>query len=230
MGHRRSLAPRSAAKRAASLIALGLLLAVSAFPGSLKPGSRKEDTSWKNYYNAQGSYCVDYLSKWTSGKAFDGAGFFVKPAKSLAEIDVALFKDHRAGAALSDEVQIHLDSLKKFELAQNVQLLDRHETTISEGHPALFAKHSYYDPQNNATIVDEIIFSENAGMLFRLELTSPEDELARFHPLFQRLVNSFRFDCAPHLIPRDFGSVRTQKDGAAQPPRPVVGLPHSAAN
>jgi hypothetical protein len=206
-----------------------LCLSLSAFAGSPPKGDR----SWKNYYNQQGSYCVDYPSHWVSGDAFEGGGFFLIPvanprSKSLAEIDVSVLEGRRAGSNLVDEVLSHLDDLKKFGLAESLRVLERHDAMLS-GSPALFASDTYDDPQSGAAMVDEIVFAARAGMLYRLELTSGAGQLARFDPVFQHLVSSFRFDCPPHPIPRDFGTSRARDERPAIITRPVA-VSHPVAN
>ncbi len=209
---------------------MAAFLAQSAFAGS----PPKEDRSWKNYYNPRGSYCVDYPSRWVSGDAFEGTGFFLKPVpdahwKSLAEIDVGVISDRIAGATLLDEAQLHLDGLRKFELAEEVRLLEQHETRLFSS-PALFTSDSYYDPQNAAAMVEEVLFAEHGGMLYRLEVASRADQSARFERVFQRLVSSFQFDCPPHPVPRDFASSQAEKHRSALIARPIAASPHSVAN
>jgi hypothetical protein len=169
----------------------------------------KEDTTWKNYYNPQGSYCVDYLSRWVSGDAFEGAGFFLNPPlnphfSSLAEMDVAVLDDDPEAASLPDEVKMHMDGLSKFVLAEKMHLQEQHDTELSGG-KALFSSATYYDPQNRAPMVEELVFADHSGKLYRLTLSTGADQLQRFEPLFQHLVRSFQFDCAPHPVSRDFG-------------------------
>jgi hypothetical protein len=214
----------------------GLLCAAVAFlPVCGWAGSiPKEDSAWKNYYNAQGHYCVDYPSRWISGDAFEGAGFFLKPAghggsKSLAEIDVAVLKDRAAGTSLVGEAQLHLDGLRKFELAEHIELLEQHDTLLY-GNPALLTRDTYYDPQNAARMIDEIIFADHDGMLYRLELASRADEVERFEAVFRHQVSSFRFDCPPHAIPRDFAASGTKKERAVTIAHPVAIYPHPLAN
>jgi len=157
----------------------------------------RADSSWKTYYNPQGHYCVDYLSRWVSGDAFEGAGFYLyPPSRSLTEIDVAVVADRSETSTLPEEVQVHWDGLTRFGLAERIQPLEQHDAQLS-GRPALFTKNTYYDPQNHAMMVDEIILSMEAGRLYRLELSSGAEELKRSEPLFQRLVSSFQFDCQP---------------------------------
>jgi hypothetical protein len=215
--------------RGGLLVAASLLL-LPVFAGP--PSS--EDRSWKNYYNPQGRYCIDYPSRWTSGGALEGAGFFVKPksnqySKPLAEIDVAVLPNRVAETTLTEEAQLRMAALRNFERAEGLQLIDQHDTQVS-GSPALFSRDTYYDPESRIPMVDEVIFANHGGMLYRLELTSRADELGRFEPVFQHQVSSFRFDCPPHRIPRNFGSVDSKKDRAAAITQPVLIHPHAAAN
>jgi hypothetical protein len=193
----------------------------------------REDTAWKNYYSPQGGYCVDYLSRWVSGYAFEGVGFFLKPpanahSRSLAEIDVAVL-DQRDGLTLADEVQLHIDGLRKFELAERIQLRGQHEAQLSGG-PALFSADTYFDPQNKTMVDDEMVVANHGGKLYRLELTTDSDGLKRFEPTFQRMLNSFRFDCPPHAVPRDFPASLARKPNPVTITRPAVIPPRAAAN
>jgi hypothetical protein len=178
----------------------------------------KDDRSWKNYYNQQGGYCVDYPSRWLTGEALDGAGFVLIPApsrhsSSVAEIDGAMLPLDAAGSTLLEEGQLHLKDRNKFGLAEKIELVDQHETSLF-GAPALFLRDIYVDPQSRREMVDEIVFATHGGVLYRLELATRADELKRFDAVFQHLVNSFRFDCPAHAVPRNFAGVRKKDDEA----------------
>lgn len=203
----------------------------------------RDDGAWKNYYNRQAGYCVDYPSHWVSGEAFEGSGFFLLPApnrhsSSLAEIDGAVLPEglrpeaalpgNAASFTLIEEAQLHVEHLGKFGLAEQPKLVEQHDTLLF-GSPALFTEDSYYDPQNHQAMVDEIVFANHAGMLYRLELASRADELDRFEPVFQRLVGSFRFNCVAHALPRSFGDSHGRKDREASLAGPLAIYPHPVA-
>jgi hypothetical protein len=165
----------------------------------------KQDRSWKLYNNPQWGYCVSYPSRWLKGDAFDGAGIFVetgarKSSKPLGAIDVGALPapeppPARATAlSLVDDLEVHLDGLKKFERAEDMVLLEKREMQIV-GSSALFTKDRYYDAQERATWVEEIIFMHHKGALYRLELECRADQLPRFEPVFNMFVSTFRFDC-----------------------------------
>jgi len=169
------------------------------------PQTSKQDRSWKPYTNLQWGYCVSYPSRWLKGDAFDGAGIFVETglkrfSKPLGEIDIGVLPaDLTAAQALpiklTDDLETHFDGLKKFERAESIEILEKRELQIL-GSPALFTKDRYYDPQDRATWVEEIIFTRHKGALYRLELECRNDQLERFEPVFQTFVGTFRFDCA----------------------------------
>ncbi len=191
----------------------------------------RQDRSWSNYYNPKANYCVDYPSRWITGDAFEDFGFYLKPDdKYLTEIDVTALPDHNSATTLIEEFQAHIDSLRKFELAGNIQILARREILLF-GSPALSTKYSYFDPQNSATMLDEVVFAIHAGILYRLELaTRAGDQRKRFEVVFQRLITSFRFDCPPHPLPRGFASSRQAKGTPIPITRPPISTPHSAGN
>ncbi len=88
-----------------------------------------------------------------------------------------------ASVPLVENVQAHLDGLKKFERAQKLELLDKHEMQLV-GSSALFTKDRYYDPLERASWVDEIVFTSRSQTLYRLELECRADQLTRFEPVF----------------------------------------------
>lgn len=166
----------------------------------------KLDRSWKTYRNVEWGYCVSYPSRWLRGDALDGAGLFVetgvkKFSKPVGEIDVIVFPegtvvDHESPVPLTlvDSLKVHLDGLKKFERAEQVEVLESRPMQLL-GISALFTKDRYHDPQDRSSWVDEIVFAKYKNRLYRLELTSQTDQLARFEPVFARVVSTFRFEC-----------------------------------
>lgn len=184
------------------LIACLLICVAQAFASGQAP---KQDRSWKPYENAQWGYCVSYPSRWMKGDAFDGAGIFVATglkrfSKPLGEIDVGALPaaseaDARpASFTFVDDLEAHLNGLKKFERAESLEILEKRGMQVA-GVPALFTKDRYYDPQERASWIDEIIFTERKGRLYRLELECRADQVERFEPVFQMFVGTFRFDC-----------------------------------
>jgi hypothetical protein len=166
----------------------------------------KQDRSWKLYSNPQWGYCVSYPSRWLKGDAFDGAGIFIqssakRSSKPLGAMDVGALSGPESNLAraapvnLLEDFEVHLDGLKRFERAESVVLLDKKELEI-QGSSALFTKDRYYDPQDRATWMEEIIFVHHKGTLYRLELECRADQLERFEPVFNLFVSTFRFDCS----------------------------------
>jgi hypothetical protein len=191
---------------------------------SLSASSLPANGPWKIYYNPLGQYCIDYPSRWQPAEAFEGAGLLLKPgialhSKSPGEIDVEVLSDRRANAngearaVLLKELQTHLDDLKKFERAENLEVLERRDILFF-GSSALFVKDRYYDPQDRAVWVDEIIFINRGGTLYRLELTCRADELSRFEAVFTRLTSTFQFDCPARVTPLDIKASRRANPGS----------------
>jgi len=163
----------------------------------------RQDGAWKRYQNPQWGYCVSYPSRWLKGDAFDGAGIVVKAgirrrSRAVGEIDIGALSNaagHPATLTLVQDLEGHLDGLKKFERAEQIEVLEKREMQLV-GSSALFTKDRYYDPQDRAKWVDEIVFANRNGALYRLELECRADQLARFEPVFTRFVSSFQFDCS----------------------------------
>lgn len=169
------------------------------------PQPAKQDRTWKPYTNSQWDYCISYPSHWLKGDAFDGAGIYVETgvkrySKPLGEIDVGVMPAEVESAvatpvSLVENLQVHFDGLKKFERAEAIEVLEKREMKLA-GSSALFTKDRYYDPQERATWIEEIIFTHHKGALYRLELECRDDQLERFEPVFQTFVSTFRFDCS----------------------------------
>lgn len=165
----------------------------------------KQDRSWKGYRNQQLGFCLNYPRRWLKGDAFDGAGFYIetglkKYSRPLGEIDVGVLPPlssqapHTAGVGLTENLQAHLDGLKNFERAENMEVLEKRNMEFL-GSPALFTKDRYYDPQDRHTWVDEVIFVQRKDKLFRFELECSADQLLRFESVFTQLLDSFQFEC-----------------------------------
>jgi hypothetical protein len=165
----------------------------------------KQDRSWKQYRNQQLGYCVSYPNRWLKGEAFEGAGFYVatglkKYSRPLGEIDVGVLPPlptdapHTTDISLTENLQAHLDGLKTFERARNMEVLEKRSMQFL-GSPALFMKDRYYDPQDRHMWIDEVVFVQRENRLFRFELECSADQLERFEPVFTRLLSSFQFEC-----------------------------------
>ncbi len=166
----------------------------------------RQDSSWKRYYNQQWGYCVSYPSRWLKGDAFEGAGIFVetgvkKYSRPIGEIDVAVLPDLPSGPnmatpiTLFDDLQTHLDGLKRFERAQQMEVLEKRGMDLA-GSSALFTKDRYYDPLERAKWVDEIVLAHRKDVLYRIELECRADQLGRFEPVYTHFVSTFQFDCS----------------------------------
>jgi hypothetical protein len=165
---------------------------------------QKLDRSWKRYRNGDYGYCVSYPSRWQRGEAFDGAGLFVETgakrySRPTGAIDFAAIstvpKDARAvPVSLVENLQDHLAGLRKFERAERMEILEKRELRV-QGSAALFTKHRYYDPQERATWMEEVLFVNRNETVYRLELDCRADQIERFAPVFEYLVGTLQFDC-----------------------------------
>lgn len=185
---------------------LCILSGVVTGASSSKQDWPKQDRNWKPYKNPEWGYCVSYPSRWLKGDAFDGAGIYVETGKQryskpLGSMDVGALPNPDVSLASArpvsflDDFEVHLDVLKKFERAESVVILDKREMQLLGG-SALFIKDRYYDPQDRADWAEEIVFTRHKGTLYRLELECRADQLARFEPVFDLFMRTFRFDCA----------------------------------
>ena len=95
---------------------------------------------------------------------------------------------------LTNIVDLHLQGLKKFERAQQVEVLERREVKFRDT-AALLTKERYLDPQDKAKWVSELLLARHNKLLYRLELVCRDDQLDRFEAVFARFVNTFQFDC-----------------------------------
>jgi hypothetical protein len=89
---------------------------------------------------------------------------------------------------------MHLAGVKKFQRAQQVQILEKRPVSLL-GANALLAKDRYYDPQDRSDWVDEILFVRHNGVLYRVALECRPDQLERFESVFTHLVETFHFNC-----------------------------------
>jgi hypothetical protein len=166
--------------------------------------NEKQDRSWKRYRNSSLGYCVSYPGRWYRGDAFDGAGLFVetgntKFSRPSGAIDFGVLstplKDARAvPVSLVQDLADHLEGLQKFERAERMEVLEKREMKF-QGHAALFTKNRYYDPQERATWIEEVLFVNSNDSLYRLELQCRAGEIDRFEPVFVHLLSTFQFDC-----------------------------------
>ena len=186
-----------------SLWTLGILASALLCATAAKaPSSNKLDAAWKRYGNKELGYCVNYPSRWQRGEAFDGAGMYFatgmkKFSRPLGEIDVGAVLERPSAEPVlppAEYLQIHLENLKKFERAAQLEVLEQKQMNLF-GHPALFTKDRYFDPLDNRTWVDEIILARNQNRLYRLELECRADQVERFEAVFSHFVETFKFDC-----------------------------------
>ncbi len=183
------------------------------FQEAIKPNADRTDRSWKRFRNPQLGYCVSYPSRWNRGAAFDGSGLFVEAGakighsnKPAAEIDIGPMavdtsEDARLEPArltgeedLVQDVKEHLADLKRFVRAERLEVLDQHSLTVQGSH-ALYLKDSYYDALERSHWVEELVFVQHQGQVYRLEMHFPPEQEQRFEPVFAYLVNSFELDC-----------------------------------
>lgn len=190
------------------LCCLGLWIVVGYAPAAASSKTvspPKQDRAWKRYRNEQLGYCLSYPKRWLRGDAFDGTGFYVetgvkKYSKPLGEIDVGVLSPlsdnspHTSAVSLVENLRLHLEGLKTFERAENMEVLEKRTLQFRDS-PAIFTKDRYYDPQDRHTWIDEVIFVQHKDTLFRFELECSADQLARFESVFTLLLDSFQFEC-----------------------------------
>jgi hypothetical protein len=166
---------------------------------------QKMDRSWKRYRNDEYGYCVSIPSRWVQGEAFEGAGLYVETGKKkfsrpMGAIDFEAIASAPPDArvlpvTLVDDLKDHLSGLQKFERAERMQILEQRELSV-QGSAALFAKHRYYDPQERATWLEEVLFVNRNATVYRFEMDCREDQIERFDPVFEHLVGTVQFDCS----------------------------------
>jgi len=125
-----------------------------------------------------------YIAPQLPSDRFLGFGVLSTPLKDARAVPVSLVQD------LKD----HLEGLKKFERAERMEVLEKREMNF-QGHAALFTKNRYYDPQERATWVEEVLFVNRDESLYRVELQCRAGEIKRFEPVFAYLLSTFQFDC-----------------------------------
>lgn len=168
--------------------------------------SQKLDRSWKRYRNPQFGYCVSIPSRWAKGEAFEGAGLYVesgvrKFSRPMGAIDFEAMatpdpRDARlVPVNLAASLQDHLVGLQKFERAERMEILEKRQMRV-QGSDALFTKHRYYDPQERATWMEEVVFVNRNDTVYRFELDCRVDQIERFAAVFEHLVDTVQFDCS----------------------------------
>lgn len=159
---------------------------------------QKLDRSWKRYRNPEFGYCVSIPSRWAKGEAFEGAGLYVqsgmrKTSRPLGVIDFEAITS--APMSLAADLQDHLAVLQKFERAERMEILEKHEMRV-QGSDALFTKHRYYDPQERATWMEEVLFVNRNDTVYRFEVDCRADQIERFAAVFEHLIGTVEFDCS----------------------------------
>lgn len=184
------------------LVSVAATLIVPALPADISPDLA---SSWKHYRNKQWGYCINYPSNWFKGDAFDGSGIFIKArvkkhARFLGEIDVSAILaspdnlNHSVPIKLTESLQTHLDGLRKFERAQELEILEQRPIELHDT-AALFTKDRYFDPQDGKRWIDETVLVNRGQILYTLELVCRSEQVAHFEPVFTHFVGTFQPDC-----------------------------------
>jgi hypothetical protein len=167
-------------------------------PDHILAGSAsKLDSAWRTYANKKLGYCVEYPSRWVRATAFEGEGIYFETGEKkfslpIAEIDVSVLDDKILQT--EDYVRIHLEGLRKFERAEQVEILESRAIALPNA-AGLLNKNRYFDPQDGKPWVDELVVAVHGQKLYRLELECRADRIGRFEPVFARVLKSFRLDC-----------------------------------
>ena len=189
----------------ATILSIAATLIPSALPADISPDIA---SSWKHYRNKQWGYCINYPAHWFKGDAFEGSGIFIKArakkhVRFLGEMDVSAIPDgpdnlnHPVPVRLTESLQTHLDGLRKFERAQQLEILEQRPIEL-HGTAALFTKDRYFDPQDGKRWIDEIVLVNRDQTLYTLELVCRSEQVAHFEPVFTQFVSTFQLDCRSH--------------------------------
>ncbi|MBV9265302.1 MAG: hypothetical protein JO061_03950 [Acidobacteriaceae bacterium] len=179
-----------------ALICLALLPVTLSAASLPRRGPLKQDLSWKRYTNKTLGYCLSYPARWVRGEAFDGTGMFFetgvkKFSLPIGEMDIGVSS---ATDELPQLVAIHLDGIKKFQRARDMEILDRRTLNLA-GAQALFTKDRYTDPLEKENWIEEFVLARYKNALYRLEMVCRAEHVERFEPMFSRFVKTFRFEC-----------------------------------
>lgn len=110
----------------------------------------------------------------------------------IGEIDVSVLRDKPLQTA--DYLKVHLEQLRKFERAEQLELLETRSITLSDI-GGFLTRNRYFDPQDQRPWFDELVVVGRGDRLFRLELECRAESLPRFEPVFSRVLNSFHLNC-----------------------------------
>jgi hypothetical protein len=131
--------------------------------------------------------------------AFEGDGMYVetgvkKFSLPIGEIDVSVVRD--GVVPLEDYIKLHVESLRKFERAQDVEVLETRAITLRDASGVLI-RNRYFDPQDAKPWIDEfaVVMQRDSERIYRLELECRADAVQRFEVVFERVLNSFHLDC-----------------------------------
>lgn len=112
----------------------------------------------------------------------------------IGEIDVSIVRD--GVVPPEDYIKLHVESLRKFERAQDVEVLETRPITLHDLSGVL-TRNRYFDPQDAKPWIDElvVVMQRDNGKIYRLELECRADAVQRFEAVFARVLNSFQLDC-----------------------------------
>jgi hypothetical protein len=142
---------------------------------------------------------VEYPAHWVRAAAFDGDGMYFetgvkKFSLPIGEIDVSILRD--GIVPLQDYIKLHVENLRKFERAQDVEVLETRAITLGDLSGVL-TRNRYFDPQDAKPWIDELVVvtRRDNEKVYRLELECRADVVQRFEAVFTRVLNSFHVDC-----------------------------------
>ena len=156
----------------------------------------KQDVSWKHYFNRDAKYCIGYPNRWLREQTPDGSGFTLATGVNrfsmpVGEMDITVTRATDDAAHL---IEAHLEGVKKFVRASNIELLEKREMVVS-GASAVFTKDRYRDPLEKADWIEELVLARHNNALYRLEMVCRADHVSRFELMFLRFVHSLELDC-----------------------------------
>lgn len=139
---------------------------------------------------------MEYPKHWIRSDAAGETGIAFSTGEKrysmpVGEIDVTVLTTPDDSSQL---LQAHMEGVKKFVRAEEMQILDSENITV-DGTPATLMKDRYRDRLEKQDWTEEIIYARHDDKLYRLEVVSRSDEAARFQLMFGRMVRSFSFEC-----------------------------------
>jgi len=159
----------------------------------------------KRYYNKNFDFCVEFPPNWTYQESFtrngatfapsDRRAFSLPPQISVgAHIDQPSENEDRP-QTLDENVQSGIDSLRRYGLAEDLQIT-RQEDLVIQGLPARMVALQYRDPKSNKQwFSKDMNVIDQRHIVYFVELKCHLQDAGSLEPIFDSLVHSFRLQC-----------------------------------